>query len=93
MARFDRPVQVRGKGDPSRKNSQETLSILPLPDSEKSLQCHLLAGVMPAQVPYHPFNYRMVAAIFIRMVTRHCELNMRFWMKPLTEPPGGKRRS
>ncbi|GBO32859.1 hypothetical protein AVEN_5014-1, partial [Araneus ventricosus] len=46
---------------------------------------------VPTKVPYHPFNYRMAAAIFIRVVSRHGILTMRYWMKPLTAPPGGKR--
>ncbi|GBL86199.1 hypothetical protein AVEN_135116-1 [Araneus ventricosus] len=45
---------------------------------------------MPTQVPYHPFNYRMAAAIFIRVVSRYDKVTMRYWMKPLTAPPGGK---
>ncbi|GBM48775.1 hypothetical protein AVEN_24961-1 [Araneus ventricosus] len=49
--------------------------------------------LVPTKVPYHPFNYRMAAAIFIRVVSRHGEVTMRYWMKPLTAPPGGKRWS
>ncbi|GBL77460.1 hypothetical protein AVEN_41848-1 [Araneus ventricosus] len=52
-----------------------------------------IAGAVPTKVPYHPFNYQMVAAIFIRVVSRHGKVTMRYWMKPLTAPPGGKRWS
>ncbi|GBN43055.1 hypothetical protein AVEN_106008-1 [Araneus ventricosus] len=31
----------------------------------------------------------MAAAIFIRVVSRHGKVTMRYWMKPLTAPPGG----
>ncbi|GBM44218.1 hypothetical protein AVEN_15557-1 [Araneus ventricosus] len=48
---------------------------------------------VPTKVPYHPFNYRMATAISIRVVSRHGKVTMRYWMKPLTAPPGGKRRS
>ncbi|GBM27649.1 hypothetical protein AVEN_49953-1 [Araneus ventricosus] len=48
---------------------------------------------VPTKVPYHPFNYRMAAAIFIRVVSRHDKVTMRYCMKPLTAPPGGKRWS
>ncbi|GBM27150.1 hypothetical protein AVEN_207485-1 [Araneus ventricosus] len=48
---------------------------------------------VPTKVPYHPFNYRKAAAIFIRVVLRHGKVTMRYWMKPLTAPPGGKRWS
>ncbi|GBN09923.1 hypothetical protein AVEN_216279-1 [Araneus ventricosus] len=48
---------------------------------------------VPTKVPYHPFNYRMAAAIFIRVVSRYGKVTMRYWMKPLTTPPGGKRWS
>ncbi|GBO36570.1 hypothetical protein AVEN_120506-1 [Araneus ventricosus] len=50
---------------------------------------HASRGV-PIEVPYNPFNYRMAAAIFIRVVSKHGKLTMRYWMKPLTAPPGGK---
>ncbi|GBO42469.1 hypothetical protein AVEN_156657-1 [Araneus ventricosus] len=43
--------------------------------------------------PYHPFNYRMSAAIFIRVMSRHGQVTMHHWMKPLTAPPGGKEWS
>ncbi|GBN26113.1 hypothetical protein AVEN_149157-1 [Araneus ventricosus] len=50
---------------------------------------HILRGYrLPTKVPYHPFNYRMAAAIFIRVVSRHGKVTMRYWMKPLTAPPG-----
>ncbi|GBM07114.1 hypothetical protein AVEN_177078-1 [Araneus ventricosus] len=45
------------------------------------------------KVPYHPFNYRMAAAIFIRVMYRYGKVTMRYWMKPFTAPPGGKRWS
>ncbi|GBN87997.1 hypothetical protein AVEN_274566-1 [Araneus ventricosus] len=45
---------------------------------------------LPTKVPYHPFNYRMAAAIFIRVVSRHGKVTRRYWMKPLTAPPGVK---
>ncbi|GBM81815.1 hypothetical protein AVEN_12921-1 [Araneus ventricosus] len=45
------------------------------------------------KVPYHPFNYRMAAAIFIRVVSRYDKVTMLYWMKPLTAPRGGKRWS
>ncbi|GBM06607.1 hypothetical protein AVEN_140998-1, partial [Araneus ventricosus] len=45
------------------------------------------------KVPYHPFNYQMAAAIFIRVMSRHGKVTMRYWMKPLTASPGGKRWS
>ncbi|GBL77956.1 Tissue factor pathway inhibitor [Araneus ventricosus] len=48
---------------------------------------------VPTQVPYHPFNYRMAAAIFIRVLSRYGKVTIRYWMKPLTAPPGGKRWS
>ncbi|GBM57857.1 hypothetical protein AVEN_258511-1 [Araneus ventricosus] len=50
-------------------------------------------ALVPTKVPYHPFNYRMAAAIFIRMVSRHGKVTMRYWMKPPTAPPGEKRWS
>ncbi|GBN88465.1 hypothetical protein AVEN_56056-1 [Araneus ventricosus] len=56
MVRFVRPVPVRGKNDPSRTNSQETLFILILPDSEKSLQCHLLVNRSPSLGSSSPFD-------------------------------------
>ncbi|GBM01222.1 hypothetical protein AVEN_253620-1 [Araneus ventricosus] len=59
MTRFDRPVPVRGKSDTSRKNSQKTLIILLLPDSEKSLQGHLLVGGNP------PTNRRLEEAVVV----------------------------
>ncbi|GBM71717.1 hypothetical protein AVEN_83478-1 [Araneus ventricosus] len=46
---------------------------------------------MPIQVPYHPFNFRMAAAIFIRVVSRHGKVPVRYCVKPLTAPAGGKR--
>ncbi|GBN60069.1 hypothetical protein AVEN_10094-1 [Araneus ventricosus] len=46
---------------------------------------------VPTKDPYHPFNYPMAAAIFIRVVSRHGTVTMWYWMKPLTAPPGGKR--
>ncbi|GBN51997.1 hypothetical protein AVEN_173926-1 [Araneus ventricosus] len=51
----------------------------------------LLLYKVPTQVLYHPFNYRMAAAIFIRVVSRHEKVTMRYWMKPLRATPGGKR--
>ncbi|GBN68101.1 hypothetical protein AVEN_213386-1 [Araneus ventricosus] len=45
------------------------------------------------KLPYHTFKYRMAAAIFIRVVSRRGKLIMRYWMKPFTAPPGGKRWS
>ncbi|GBN81076.1 hypothetical protein AVEN_187167-1 [Araneus ventricosus] len=42
------------------------------------------------KVPYHPFNYRMAAAIFIRVVSRYDKVTMRCWMKPPTAPPAVK---
>ncbi|GBL73014.1 hypothetical protein AVEN_128182-1 [Araneus ventricosus] len=48
---------------------------------------------VPTKVPYQPFNYRMAAAIFIRVVSRYGKVTMRYWMKTLTEPTGGKRWS
>ncbi|GBO01701.1 hypothetical protein AVEN_104731-1 [Araneus ventricosus] len=44
---------------------------------------------VPTEVPYHPFNYRTAAAIFIRVVSRYGKVTMRYGMKPLTAPPGG----
>ncbi|GBM97512.1 hypothetical protein AVEN_171583-1 [Araneus ventricosus] len=32
----------------------------------------------------------MAAAIFVRVVSRYGKVTMRYWMKPLTAPPGGK---
>ncbi|GBO34074.1 hypothetical protein AVEN_158675-1, partial [Araneus ventricosus] len=45
--------------------------------------------------PYHPFNYRMAADIFIKVVSKYGKVTMRYWMKPLTAPapPGVKRWS
>ncbi|GBN38854.1 hypothetical protein AVEN_137852-1, partial [Araneus ventricosus] len=48
---------------------------------------------VPSKVPYLPFNYRMAAAIFMRVVSRYGKVTLRYWMKPLTAPPGGKRWS
>ncbi|GBN49290.1 hypothetical protein AVEN_62957-1 [Araneus ventricosus] len=48
---------------------------------------------VPTKVPYHPFNFRMAATIFMRVVSRHGKVTMSYWMKPLTAPPGGKRWS
>ncbi|GBO27241.1 hypothetical protein AVEN_233635-1 [Araneus ventricosus] len=64
-------------------------------------ESHVILGIwlrfkitrVPTKVHYHPFNYRMAAAIFIRVVSRHGKVTMRYWMKPLTAPPGGKRWS
>ncbi|GBN38724.1 hypothetical protein AVEN_13923-1 [Araneus ventricosus] len=50
-----------------------------------------LSYSVPTKVPYHPFNYRVAAAIFIRVVSSYGEVTMRYWMKPLAAPPGGKR--
>ncbi|GBN41450.1 hypothetical protein AVEN_30096-1, partial [Araneus ventricosus] len=49
--------------------------------------------IVPTKVPYHPLNYRIAAAIGIRVVSRYGKVSMRYWMKPLTAPPGGKRWS
>ncbi|GBM90575.1 hypothetical protein AVEN_81558-1 [Araneus ventricosus] len=46
--------------------------------------CQLSSSTLcrvPTQVPYHPFNYRMAAAIFIRVMSRHGRVTMRYWMK------------
>ncbi|GBO15136.1 hypothetical protein AVEN_272155-1 [Araneus ventricosus] len=48
---------------------------------------------LPTEVPCHSFNYRMAAAIFIKVVSRYGKVTMRYWMKPLTAPPGVKRWS
>ncbi|GBO03950.1 hypothetical protein AVEN_220160-1 [Araneus ventricosus] len=56
------------------------------------LRSHAVYKV-PTKVPYHPFNYRMATALFLRVVSRHGKVTMRYWMKPLTTPPGGKRWS
>ncbi|GBN03891.1 hypothetical protein AVEN_132944-1 [Araneus ventricosus] len=48
---------------------------------------------LPTRVPYHPFNYRMAAGVFIRVVSKYGKVTMRYWIKPLTAPPGGKRWS
>ncbi|GBL92041.1 hypothetical protein AVEN_102593-1 [Araneus ventricosus] len=50
-------------------------------------------STVPTKVSYRPFNYRMAAAIFIRVVSRHGKVTIRYWMKSLTAPPGGKRWS
>ncbi|GBM95462.1 hypothetical protein AVEN_55007-1 [Araneus ventricosus] len=46
---------------------------------------------VPTKVPYLPFNYRMAAAILIRVTSRFGKVTMCYWMKRLTAPPGGKR--
>ncbi|GBM84994.1 hypothetical protein AVEN_180100-1, partial [Araneus ventricosus] len=48
---------------------------------------------VPIKVPHHPLNYRMAAAIVIRVVSRQSKMTVRYWMKPLTAPSGGKRWS
>ncbi|GBN66110.1 hypothetical protein AVEN_264500-1 [Araneus ventricosus] len=46
---------------------------------------------LSTEAPYYPSNNPIAAAIFIRVVTRHGEVTMRYWMKTLTAPPGGKQ--
>ena len=48
---------------------------------------------MPTKVPCHPLNFGTVVAIFINVVARYSKLDMRYRMRPLTAPPGGKLRS
>ncbi|GBM10220.1 hypothetical protein AVEN_177489-1 [Araneus ventricosus] len=60
-------------------------------NSFEQLSSYEKAKVPTTKVPYNPFNYRMAAAVFIRVVSRHGRVTMRYWMKPLTAPPGGKR--
>ncbi|GBL79739.1 hypothetical protein AVEN_18260-1 [Araneus ventricosus] len=43
----------------------------------------------PTKVSYHSFNYGIAGAIFIRVVSKYGKVTMRYWMKPLTAPPGG----
>ncbi|GBM30859.1 hypothetical protein AVEN_261952-1 [Araneus ventricosus] len=45
---------------------------------------------VPTKVPYHPFNYRIATAIFIRVVSRNGKVTILYWMKPITVPTGGK---
>ncbi|GBM94891.1 hypothetical protein AVEN_118189-1 [Araneus ventricosus] len=57
-------------------------------ESEEKKKKKMVNLGVPTEVPYHPFNYRMAAAIFIRVVSKHGKVSMRYWMKPLTAPPG-----
>ncbi|GBL88130.1 hypothetical protein AVEN_117737-1 [Araneus ventricosus] len=50
----------------------------------------LYTNRVSTQVPYHPLKYLMAAAIFIRMMSRFGKVTMRYWIKPLTAPPGGE---
>ena len=48
---------------------------------------------MPTNVPCHPLNFGTVAVIFINLVSGYSKLDMRYKMRQLTEPPGGKLRN
>ena len=48
---------------------------------------------MSTKVPHDALNFGKVDAIFINMVSRYSKLDMRYRMRPLTMPPGGKLRS
>ena len=45
---------------------------------------------VPAKVRFHHDNFQTERAIVIKVVSRYHKVAMRYTMKPLTEPPGGK---
>ena len=47
---------------------------------------------MPTKVPCHPLNFGAAFANFINVESTHSKLDMRYRMRPLTAPPGGKVR-
>ena len=44
----------------------------------------------PTKVPCHPLKFGTIAAIFINVVFRYSKMDMRYRMRPLTAPLGGK---
>ncbi|GBM87806.1 hypothetical protein AVEN_189422-1, partial [Araneus ventricosus] len=77
-----------GKITPASSNASDYLNCNQISNWPRN---HSLA--VPIKVPHHPLNYRMAAAIVIRVVSRQSKMTVRYWMKPLTAPSGGKRWS
>ena len=48
---------------------------------------------MLTKVPCHPLNFRTVAAIFIKVVSKYSKLDIFYRMTPLAASPGGKLRN
>ena len=48
---------------------------------------------MATKVLCHPLNFGTAFAIFINVVSRYSIFDMRYRMRPLTAPPGGKLQS